>query len=310
MINRNTLLVEAHRFLVDMQSNQQRYMEFLSTMSKYHKYDLIQQINLFFHAPAGSVAIAPAETWEKLHRSLKPDAKAIPILEGTRNREEMRFVYDVSDTNEHTSADENLIWQFDEARDAAYMDEHFPGTGTMQERVTRICKMMAENSGARAEDKELLGLSAAYIVLSRLGYDADDLEMNLVMMDFPAFNAEEVLGQVNQMTQSILNPLGEHIRKEQKNERTAEHEQSDAERDGDRPLEGPVGVREGSLFEEGETRDVEGARGDGEGGRVPEGHRGGVFGEGDAPDEPADGAAGSDGGTEEERPDEVDRDHD
>lgn len=310
MINRNTLLVEAHRFLVDMQSNQQRYMEFLSTMSKYHKYDLIQQINLFFHAPAGSVAIAPAETWEKLHRSLKPDAKAIPILEGTRNREEMRFVYDVSDTNEHTPADENLIWQFDEARDAAYMDEHFPGTGTMQERVTRICKMMAENSGARAEDKELLGLSAAYIVLSRLGYDADDLEMNLVMMDFPAFNAEEVLGQVNQMTQSILNPLGEHIRKEQKNERTAEHEQSDAERDGDRPLEGPVGVREGSLFEEGETRDVEGARGDGEGGRVPEGHRGGVRGEGDAPDESADGAERGDGGAEAERPDAVDRDHD
>lgn len=311
MINRNTLLVEAHRFLVDMQSNQQRYMEFLSTMSKYHKYDLMQQINLFFHAPAGSIAIAPAETWEKLHRTLKSDATAIPILEGSRNREELRMVYDVSDTNEHTDADAHLLWQFNEARDAAYMDEHFPGTGTMQERVTRICKQMAENSGAREEDKELLGLSTAYIVLSRLGYDADDaFAMDLVMMDFPEFNAEELLGQVNHMSQSLLNPLGEHIRKEQKNERTAAEHENDAGRGENRPLEGPVGMREGNLFETGETRDVEGARGDGEGGRVPEGHRGGVFGEGDAPDEPADGAAGSDGGTEEERPDEVDRDHD
>ena len=116
MINRNTLLVEAHRFLVDMQSNQQRYMEFLSTMSKYHKYDLMQQINLFFHAPAGSMAIAPAKTWEKMHRTLKADARPIPILEGTRNREELRMVYDVSDTNEHTDADVRLLWQFDEAR--------------------------------------------------------------------------------------------------------------------------------------------------------------------------------------------------
>ena len=95
MINRNTLLVEAHRFLVDMQSNQQRYMEFLSTMSKYHKYDLIQQINLFFHAPAGSVAIAPAETWEKLHRSLQPDPKANPIIEDTPNRKKLRILNDV-----------------------------------------------------------------------------------------------------------------------------------------------------------------------------------------------------------------------
>ncbi len=37
MISKNALMKEADRFILDMQSNQQRYIDFLSTMGKYLK---------------------------------------------------------------------------------------------------------------------------------------------------------------------------------------------------------------------------------------------------------------------------------
>ena len=305
MVNRNTLLIEAHHFYVDMQSNQQRYLDFLSTMAKYHKYDVMQQINLFFHAPSGSTAVAPAETWTRLGYSLKSDARAIPILEGERNREVVREVFDVSELNEYVPGSTGMLWQFDATRDASYMDEHFPGTGTMQERIVRICKLMAEQSGASEEDRELLGLSSAYIVLSRLGYDADDaLAIDLAMLPWHDIHAEAILAQVNQMSQNLLNPLGEYIRKEQRNERDSEHE-PEAEREQVLPLEGTVGVHEGELSEEEQAGDVEGARGDGEGGGVPSGHRGGVRGQGSGADGAPEVGAGGDGGSEAAGRDEV-----
>lgn len=45
MVNRNTLLIEGNRFLVDMRASQQSYIGFLDTMAKYHKYSLMQQMN-------------------------------------------------------------------------------------------------------------------------------------------------------------------------------------------------------------------------------------------------------------------------
>ena len=39
MINRNTMLIENHRFLTELRGNKGRYLDFLGTMAKYHKYN-------------------------------------------------------------------------------------------------------------------------------------------------------------------------------------------------------------------------------------------------------------------------------
>ncbi|MBO5628266.1 MAG: hypothetical protein J5965_04220 [Aeriscardovia sp.] len=72
----------------NMQSNQQRYIDFLSTMGKYHKYGLTQQINLFFHVPANaSGAVATKAIWEKLGRKVADNARPIPIITGSEYQE-------------------------------------------------------------------------------------------------------------------------------------------------------------------------------------------------------------------------------
>ena len=80
MINRNTLLIENHRFLLEFKSNKRRYMDFLKTMAKYHKYSVPQQMNLFFHAPA---IYQPAET-----------ALPIPVQEKTEHTRPYGIFYE------------------------------------------------------------------------------------------------------------------------------------------------------------------------------------------------------------------------
>lgn len=219
MINRNTLLVEAHRFLVDMDSNPQRYIDFLSTMAKYHKYDLMQQINLFFHASADNTAVAPRETWEKLGHPLKQDAAPILLLKGERNRETIETVFDVSDTVDYRP-DHKLLWQFDAKKAEDYMDEHFPGPGTIPERIIRHCEILAENTSPDESRQKFVALSTAYIVLERMGYDANESAgFQIAMQPWQDIHAKDILEITNRLAKHILNPLGEHIRKAEREEK-------------------------------------------------------------------------------------------
>ena len=192
MISKNALLTEANRFMLDMQSNQQRYIDFLSTMGKYHKYGLTQQINLFFHAPAGaSGAVATKAIWEKLGRKVAENAKPIPIITGSEYQEHVEEVFDVSATEGYQG--ENLTWEYDEQQCKAYMDEHFPGPSdlSMPQRILNFAKSYTE-ALPWVEDKELAALSTAYVIMERLGYDAEgEIGLELMLHDWENVNVEK-----------------------------------------------------------------------------------------------------------------------
>ena len=46
MINRNTMLIENHRFWTELRGNKGRYLDFLGTMADYPKDNLMQQATL------------------------------------------------------------------------------------------------------------------------------------------------------------------------------------------------------------------------------------------------------------------------
>jgi len=215
MISKNALLTEANRFMLDMQSNQQRYIDFLSTMGKYHKYGLTQQINLFFHAPAGaSGAVATKAIWEKLGRKVAENAKPIPIITGSEYQEHVEEVFDVSATEGYQG--ENLTWEYDEQQCKAYMDEHFPGPSdlSMPQRILNFAKSYTE-ALPWVEDKELAALSTAYVIMERLGYDAEgEIGLELMLHDWENVNVEKTLATVNDASKMVLSQIGDYIRKE------------------------------------------------------------------------------------------------
>ena len=215
MLSKNALMTEADRFILDMQSNQQRYIDFLSTMGKYHKYGLTQQINLFFHAPAGaSGAVATKAIWEKLGRKVADNAKPIPIITGSEYQEHVEEVFDVSATEGYQG--EKLTWEYDEQKYKAYMDEHFPGPSNLS-MPQRILNFAKNYTGALpwVEDKELAALSTAYVIMERLGYDAEgEIGLELMLHDWENVEVEKTLATVNEASKMVLSQIGDYIRKE------------------------------------------------------------------------------------------------
>ena len=230
MISKNALMKEADRFILDMQSNQQRYIDFLSTMGKYHKYGLTQQINLFFHAPAGaSGAVATKAIWEKLGKKVADNAKPIPIITGSEYQEHVEEVFDVSSTEGYQG--EKLTWEYNEQKCKAYMDEHFPGPSNLS-MPQRILNFAKNYTGALpwVEDKELAALSTAYVIMERLGYDAEDeIGLELMLHDWENVDVQKTLATVNEASKMVLSQIGDYIRKE---ERQNENGRTDGKRTG------------------------------------------------------------------------------
>ncbi|HCB92286.1 MAG TPA: hypothetical protein DEP57_00495, partial [Selenomonas sp.] len=230
MLSKNALMTEADRFILDMQSNQQRYIDFLSTMGKYHKYGLTQQINLFFHAPAGaSGAVATKAIWEKLGRKVADNARPIPIITGSEYQEHVEEVFDVSATEGYQG--EKLTWEYEEEKCKAYMDEHFPGPSNLS-MPQRILNFAKNYTGALpwVEDKELAALSTAYVIMERLGYDAEDeIGLELMLHDWENVDVRKTLATVNEASKMVLSQIGDYIRKE---ERQNDNGRTDGKRTG------------------------------------------------------------------------------
>ena len=274
MINRNTMLIENHRFLTELRGNKGRYLDFLGTMAKYHKYNLMQQANLFFHAPSAATAVAPLEVWQKLGHPVREHARAIPILTGERNRETISYVYDMRDTEGYQEG-QTVLWKLDENADRPYLEQCFPGeaTASIQERVLSKCRQLAE--GSPVENPELVALSTAYVVLTRMGYDTDAVVgLPLLQLPWQDIHPDEALAAVNQFSQQLLNPIGKYIRDKEREH----HEQQDEHRRGNKVLRGD-GVNPSPLPEGSEAGIVEGTGGERGSSSVPGAVRGGVFGE-------------------------------
>ena len=274
MINRNTMLIENHRFLTELRGNKGRYLDFLGTMAKYHKYNLMQQANLFFHAPSAATAVAPLEVWQKLGHPVREHARAIPILTGERNRETISYVYDMRDTEGYQEG-QTVLWKLDENADRPYLEQCFPGeaTASIQERVLSKCRQLAE--GSPVENPELVALSTAYVVLTRMGYDTDAVVgLPLLQLPWQDIHPDEALAAVNQFSQQLLNPIGKYIRDKEREH----HEQQDEHRRGNKVLRGD-GVNPSPVPEGSEAGIVEGTGGERGSSSVPGAVRGGVFGE-------------------------------
>ena len=98
------------------------------------------------------------------------------------------------------------------------MDEHFPGPSnlTMPQRILNFAKSYTE-ALPWVEDKELTALSTAYVIMERLGYNAEDeIGLELMLHDWENVNVEKTLATVNDASKMELSQIGDYIRKEER----------------------------------------------------------------------------------------------
>ena len=215
MITRNALLAEQEQFFSEIQYNKGRYIDFLDTMARFHKYPLRQQISLYFHAAADGTAYARRDIWERLGTTVKADAVGVPILEGEKGREDVRYIFEARDTLDYNREDiQARFWQYDEDMHGGHIAQIYPDGTTTAVRIASECKRLVREKGVEQE-AQLVTATAAYIVLARMGLDAKGIVgINILMGAWPDRGLEDVLEMANAISNQILTPLGQWIRTE------------------------------------------------------------------------------------------------
>ena len=69
------------KFLNNLQGNFGKYVSFLSTMARFHKYNVADLTSFAIEAPAMFTAVANKELWERhFRRKIKPNAKGLTLI--------------------------------------------------------------------------------------------------------------------------------------------------------------------------------------------------------------------------------------
>ena len=221
MTNEARLLAERDRLFATVSVSKERYRDFLETMADHYKQPLATQVGLFLHAPASGRAYAPEELWRRMGTTLKANAKGIDVLSAAG---EATTVYEVTET-EDAARLRHLVWQYDDAKDG----ESISSLNNMQKNddestedfIVRLCREEAKRTQEEGR-ANLVGVGAAYIALSRMGFDAEKkLALPLIIAPYKKIDGEELLRSTMQTAAKILDRVASAVRTREREEREA-----------------------------------------------------------------------------------------
>lgn len=221
MTNEARLLAERDRLFATISVSKERYRDFLETMADHYKQPLAAQVGLFLHAPANGRAYAPEELWRRMGTSLKPNAKGIDVLSAAG---EVTTVYEVMET-EDAARLHHLVWQYDDAKDgesiSSLNDMQKNDDESTEDFIVRLCREEAKRTQEEGR-ANLVGVGAAYIALSRMGFDAEKkLALPLIIAPYKKIDGEELLRSTMQTAAKILDRVASAVRTREREEREA-----------------------------------------------------------------------------------------
>lgn len=219
MTNEAQLLAERDRLFATVSVSKERYRDFLETMADHYKQPLDTQVGLFLRAPADGRAYALKELWRRMGTSLKEGAKGVDVLSANG---EATTVYEVTET-EDAERLRHLVWQYDDAKDresiAALNNTRRNDDESTEDFIVRLCREEAKRTQEEGR-AHLVGVGAAYIALSRMGFDAQKkLALPLIVAPYTAIDGEELLGATMQTAAPILDRVASAVRAREREER-------------------------------------------------------------------------------------------
>ena len=106
-----TLKKRNQDYINNLGNNVGRYLNFLSVMSKFHKYPVEELASFALDAPQSFTAVAEPSIWQnRFKRPVSDDAKGINIVRGNK----IVKIFDVSETEETSHSRPVKIWQYDD----------------------------------------------------------------------------------------------------------------------------------------------------------------------------------------------------
>jgi N12 class adenine-specific DNA methylase/adenine-specific DNA methylase len=210
-------------------SSPDHWKAFLDSAAWLYKYPFRDQVLIHAQKPEAT-ACAEIGMWnERLHRWVNKGAKGIALIDTSDEKPHLRYVFDVSDTNSRQNTPLKL-WQQTpnmEARISEELENSFGDLGGVSDLTSAVFgtalnavtdnqkdyldALLKELGGSELSGMDgvdvtfqlLLGVSVAYTVLKRLGYDAgiyltdDDFE------PITQFNTIETISRLGEATSDI-----------------------------------------------------------------------------------------------------------
>lgn len=309
MANKNNLFIENHRLKEKLSDDMNAFQRLLTTMARFHRYSVDQQMNLYEHAPAGATAMATADFWQSyLHTTIAPDATPTPVLTGesswTSKDRDIDYLYDIKDTaayRENPEAFASIPWAYDEAYASAVKEALAPHAEDLDRAIRTYAQTVTAEK--RSDYPSLLAASLEYVMRTRLGLSASTDALEHVSRQ--GVNMDTFLSELNELSRNALDRMGKRVQLEQEKEKEAmRYEEHERAREEDEVLR-DVGRPASGLSDGVSAGDVEQNPQRGRGGSVPDGIRGEDAGEGRQAGTGDGSAVRTDGGPQSQGPDGV-----
>ncbi len=239
------------------------WMAFLQTAARLYKYPYNEQLMIYAQKPEAT-ACAEYEFWnERMGRYVRRGSKGIALIDASRDRPRLKYVFDVSDTGGGERSRRPFLWELrQEHRDSvsAMLDRNYdvPDNGGLADQLERIAAQLADeywnehhrdildiledsfleeydDFNVGAQFRNAATASITYALMSRCGLEPDEYfshEDFLSIFDFNTPATVAALGTaVSEINQRVLRQIEVTIKNYEREhiaERSATHgEQAD-----------------------------------------------------------------------------------
>ncbi len=218
----------------------QRWTAFLTTASRLYKYPFHEQLMIFAQRP-DATACAEYDLWnDTMRRYVRRGSKGIALVDNSREKPRLRYVFDISDTGLRKNSRHPFLWELRPEHEAAVaqaLTERFgvPPENNLAEQLESIAAQLVseywvehkrdildivDGSFLKDYDEFNIGVqfrnaatvSITYSLLSRCGLEPEgyfDYEDFLSIFDFNTPEAVAALGTaVSQSNQQVLRQIG------------------------------------------------------------------------------------------------------
>ena len=153
------------KFLESLQGNVGKYLSFLSTMARFHKYEVADLTSFAIEAPAMFTAVASKELWEKhFQRKINSNAKGVTLIKDGKKI----VYYDVSETESTAQNEiEVKLWQYDDSVHKKFLDAVVENEISAEKQIQIIAAELANRSDIGEKSKKLLALSVESVKMKK-----------------------------------------------------------------------------------------------------------------------------------------------
>lgn len=190
-------------YLESLQGNIGKYFSFLSTMARFHKYEVKDLASFVLEAPAIYTAVASEELWKKhFNRKISAKARGITLIKNGKPT----VYYDVSETESQNNYEVKL-WQYDETRHKRFLNAVVLGETDTKKQIRIISEEMARRSDATEKDQKIIALSVEAVILERMGLSTDNATRQLARLSFDDHDVVEILEKTQETAKEFLDAM-------------------------------------------------------------------------------------------------------